>query len=128
MSFKSNFKKLRTERKTVLCVGLDPALPKQRNNSIIPSKYLVNEDENEARLNFCFDIIDEVYESALAIKPNQQYVFGFTKNQHQKLTRYIHEKGLLTILDYKLNDIGETVASAIFHLSEVRTEKGEAEN
>jgi len=118
MSFQRSFKKLRTEKKTVLCVGLDPALPQQRKEAVIPSRYLKVHEENEARLNFCLDIIDAVSESAIAVKPNQQYIFGFTKKQHQKLTGYSRKKDLLTVLDYKLNDIGDTVASAIFHLSE----------
>jgi orotidine 5'-phosphate decarboxylase subfamily 2 len=118
MSFPIRFEKLKNERNSVLCVGLDPALPAQRKDAVISSKYLKNVDENEARLNFCLDMIDAVHESSIAVKPNQQYVFGFTKKDHQQLTNYSRKNGLISILDYKLNDIGETVASAIFHLSD----------
>jgi orotidine 5'-phosphate decarboxylase subfamily 2 len=118
MSFTDRFGSLRKERKTVLCVGLDPALPSQRTEAVIPGKYALETDENKARLDFCLGMIDLVCESALAIKPNQQYVIGFTKKDHKQLTDYARKKGLLSILDYKLNDIGETVASGIFHLSD----------
>jgi len=69
-------------------------------------------------LDFCFDILEKTKDYAIAAKPNQQYVIGFTKNQHQKLTRMIRKSGLLSILDYKLNDINETAESGIFHLVE----------
>lgn len=117
MSFRDRFIDLRKERKTFLCVGLDPALPNQRKEMIIPKNYS-DFDENEARLKFCLDIIDNVADYAIAVKPNQQYLFGFTKKQHQKLTNSVRKKGLLSILDYKLNDIGSTIESAIFHISE----------
>lgn len=118
MSFIERFIRLREEKNSVLCVGVDPALPKQRENRTIPKKYVDTYDENEARLNFCLDIIDMVKDSAVAIKPNQQYVFGFTKKQHKRLTDAIKKNDMLSILDYKLNDISDTVESAVFHLSE----------
>lgn len=118
MRFRERFTKLLRERNTVLCVGVDPALPKQRKTNVIPKKYITGKDENEARLDFCLDIVDMVRNYAIAVKPNQQYVFGFTKREHQRLTDLIRKRDMLSILDYKLNDISDTVASAIFHLSE----------
>jgi orotidine-5'-phosphate decarboxylase len=117
MSFRDRYAHLRKKKSSVLCVGVDPALPRQRRDSTIPEKYLVK-DENEARLNFCHDIIDLVEDYAVAIKPNQQYIFGFTKEQHQKLTAHIKKSNMLSILDYKLSDISDTVASAIFQITE----------
>lgn len=118
MSFREKFVSLRRERKTILCVGIDPALPTQRKEKTIPSKYVDLENENESRLSFCLDIIDLVKDSTLAIKPNQQYIFGFTKNHHRALTDSIRRNGMLSILDYKLNDISDTAESGIFHISE----------
>ena len=118
MSFRDRFKRLRDERGTILCVGIDPALPRQREDKTIPEKYLEINDENEARLNFCLDIIELVKDNAVAIKPNQQYIFGFTKKEHRLLTDSIRKSGMLSILDYKLNDISDTIKSAIFHLAE----------
>jgi len=118
MSFRDRFIRLRNDKNTLLCVGIDPALPRQRKDKTIPQKYLDVDDENEARFNFCLDIIEMVKDYALAMKPNQQYIFGFTKEQHKKLTDSIREGNMLSVLDYKLNDISDTVESAIFHISE----------
>jgi orotidine 5'-phosphate decarboxylase subfamily 2 len=106
------------EKESILCVGLDPALPRQRSQNTIPKKYLEKKDENEARLEFCLDIIDQTKDFCCAYKPNQQYVWGFTKNQHKKLTTAIHDANAIAILDYKLNDIGATTESALFHIHE----------
>jgi len=118
MSFRDRFIESRKEKGTVLCVGIDPALPRQREVSTIPERYTEVDDENEARLDFSLDIIDMVKDYAVAVKTNQQYIFGFTRKQHQALTRSIGDAGMLSILDYKLNDIGDTAESAIFHISE----------
>lgn len=105
-------------KNSILCVGLDPALPKQRSQNTISGKYLQKADENEARLQFCLDIIDQTKDFCCAYKPNQQYLWGFTKNQHKTLTKAIHNAAALSILDYKLNDIGATIDSALFHIHE----------
>ncbi len=118
MSFLEKFLRLHEEKNSILCVGLDPAVPNQRKSKTIPRKYMECDDENEARLNFCLDIIDAVKDYSVAMKPNQQYIFGFTKDQHQQLTDSIRKAGMLSILDYKLNDIGESIKSAIFHIAE----------
>lgn len=103
--------------KGILCTGLDPALPGQRKDNVIPSKYLEHRGP-DARLDFCLDIIDQTSEFSAAFKPNQQYIMGFTRKQHQTLTRAIQEHDSISILDYKLNDIGDTVESALFHIHE----------
>ncbi len=110
--------RLARSKRSVLCVGLDCALPRQRGSNIIPARYLQAGDENEARLQFCLDIVDKVKDYAVAGKPNQQYVLGFTKEQHRTLTEAIRRSQMVSILDYKLNDIGDTVESGIFHLAE----------
>ena len=106
------------EKDSILCVGLDPALPRQRSQNVITKKYLEEADENEARLEFCLDIIDQTGDFCCAYKPNQQYVWGFTKNQHKMLTTAIQKADAIPILDYKLNDIGATIESALFHTHE----------
>jgi len=106
----------RREKRSILCVGLDPALPGQRNNNTIPNKYLRDKDENGARLNFCLHIIESVAEYCSAFKPNMQYVLGWTGEDHHRLTKAIHEAGAVSILDCKLGDIGDTVASALYHI------------
>ena len=106
------------EKDSILCVGLDPALPRQRSQNTIPRKYVKETDEDQARLEFCLDIIDQTGDLCCAYKPNQQYVWGFTKKQHKRLTTAIHKADAIPILDYKLNDIGATTESALFHIHE----------
>jgi len=103
-------------KNSVLCVGLDPALPSQRSSNVVPSRYANQRDENKSRLDFCLSLVEETSPYCIAFKPNQQYVAGFTSNDHRSLTNAIESAGCFSILDYKLNDIGDTVESAIFHI------------
>ncbi len=107
------------EKRSTLCIGLDPALPRQRERWTIPSRYVeIFHDDNDARVHFCLDIIDQTHDYAVAYKVNVHYVFGLTKNDHRRLVEYIHKHGAIAILDLKLNDIEDTVESAIFHVAE----------
>ena len=103
------------EKESVLCIGLDPALPEQRSRFVIPSKYLRERDDSEARLEFCLDIIEKVADFCVAAKPNEQYLHGFTSQQHRKLTDSIRDHGLISIYDCKLGDVRDTAESAIFY-------------
>ena len=114
--FTDKFSTLVEEKSSILCVGLDPALPTQRSKDVISKEYLKNIDDNEARLNFCLDIVEITKDYCCAFKPNQQYVAGFTRTHHQKITSAIRKANAISILDYKLNDIGDTVESALFHI------------
>ena len=106
----------RSEKRSAMCVGLDPALPGQRSSNVVPAKYLDGEDENGARLSFCHDIVELTAEYSCAYKPNQQYVLGWTGEDHRRLTKAIHEAGAVSVLDCKLSDIGDTIDSALYHL------------
>lgn len=120
LAFAEYFKKLLEEKRTNLCIGLDPALPEQRSDNVIPRKYLdeANGDENKARLNFCLDIIDDTAEFSLAAKPNDQYIRGFTKQDHRLLSSFIRKHNLISIYDCKLGDIGDTAESNLFWIHE----------
>jgi len=117
MSFRERLGALASEKDTVLCVGLDPALPSQRAKNVISTRYLEGRDENAARLAFCLDIIEETDDFCCAYKPNQQYVAGFTSSEHNELTKAIRRAGAVSILDYKLSDIGDTLESALYHFA-----------
>jgi len=103
-------------KNSVLCVGLDPALPLQRSSNVLPPRFGSERDENKSRLDFCLSLVEETSPYCIAFKPNQQYVAGFTSNDHRSLTDTIKASGCFSILDYKLNDIGDTVESAVFHI------------
>lgn len=91
-------------------------MPEQRPKQVIPQSFLNDSDENELRLRFCLEIIKETKDFGSAYKPNQQYIAGFSKEHHQKLTHAIREVHAISILDYKLNDIGDSINSALYHI------------
>jgi orotidine 5'-phosphate decarboxylase subfamily 2 len=113
--FLLKLKRAQVEKDSVLCVGLDPALPSQRSKDTIPESYLCLMDENEARLKFCLHILEETSDYACAFKANLHYLAGFRAQDHQALTKAIRDSGALSILDCKLNDISDTMEAAIFH-------------
>jgi orotidine 5'-phosphate decarboxylase subfamily 2 len=112
--FQEKVREAQRRKDTILCVGLDPALPGQRKGQVIPDKYL-GADENLSRLQFCLDTIEQTSEYASVYKPNYQYVAGLTAQDHRRLVATIKKAGALAILDCKTNDIGDTLDSALFH-------------
>lgn len=116
--FAVRLQELSEEKDSILCVGLDPALPRQRSKHTIPPGYLSGTDENAAKLNFCTDILELTADFCVAAKANEQYLRGLTAEDHRRLSRFIRDMGLLSIYDCKLGDIGDTAESAIFHISE----------
>lgn len=114
-TFVQRFEDTLQANNSILCIGLDPALPEQRKMNVLPAKYLRMKDENGARLNFCLDILDQTADFCVAAKPNEQYLRGFTTKDHKKLTDSIRRHGLLSIYDCKLGDIRDTAESALFY-------------
>ncbi len=112
MTFSSLVEKTLAERETVLCLGLDPAVPEQRPSETIPKTSTGS--DSEQRLDFCLEMIENLADMIAAVKPNEQYLFGFTLMDHQAITRTAAKQGLVTILDCKLGDIGDTVQSKLF--------------
>lgn len=114
--FTARLVRLMNEKDSLLCVGLDPALPGQRRSQTIAREYPKRKDENQARLAFCLEMIDKTKDFCSAFKPNQQYIAGFTRKDHVELTSAIRKADAVSILDYKLNDIGDSMESALFHI------------
>ncbi len=117
-NFINRFEERLNEKNSILCVGLDPALPEQRDQNTIPLKYFEKGCNSELRLNFCLDMLDLVADFCVAAKPNEQYLRGFTSKQHQKLANSIRNHGLISIYDCKLGDIGGSVKSALFYYNQ----------
>jgi orotidine-5'-phosphate decarboxylase len=115
-SFKEIVKESIKEKKSILCASLDPALPTQREKDVISVRYLSLGDDSAARLSFCLDLIDEISDLCAAVKVNEQYVKGFSLNQHKALTNEAFKAGLASIYDLKLGDIGDSVEAALFHV------------
>jgi orotidine-5'-phosphate decarboxylase len=105
------------EKGSFININLDPALPKQRNENVVPDRY-VSKDDAETLLNFSLDIIEQVSDYCCSIKPNTQYYLGHT-DILEKIVKKIHEEGMLAILDHKLSDIGSTNSSALYWIKEM---------
>jgi len=115
MTFFQDVAKLQKERKTLLCVGLDPDLKRfpegmpQEPKSIFPF--------NKA-------IIDATADLACTFKPNIAFYEEHGDEGREALRKtiaYVHDKGIPLILDAKRADIGNTgeaYARAIFNIWE----------
>lgn len=107
--------KARDEKNSVLCVGLDPAVPGQRPENTIPREYFKGKGEGEGVLEFCLKIIEETSDHACAIKANAQYIlFAMNVEQMKTLNKAAHDRGVISILDSKLSDIGPSNQSSLY--------------
>ena len=97
------------KKNSILCVGLDPALPSQRENYVMPT---------DDRIAFMKSIIYDVAPYASAIKMNRQYLIGLSVDELRQLNILIHQQDMISIIDHKLGDIGSSNASAIFWFKE----------
>jgi len=102
------YRRIRYEKDSILCVGLDPAAENF-------SQEAISEKPGETILNFCLDIIENTSQYACAYKPNSQFLlFALDFKQLRELNKKIHERGCISILDHKLSDIGSTNLSAFY--------------
>jgi len=103
--FLQKYLKAREEKNSILCIGLDPALPSLRKDNVMP---------NNDIMGFCTNIIEKTSPYACAFKANSQYIlFDLSMEQLQELNQKIHKAGSLSILDHKLSDIGSSNLAAI---------------
>jgi orotidine-5'-phosphate decarboxylase len=115
--FYEKYLKATKQKGSFININLDPALPKQRKENVVPSRYVSKEDA-ETLLNFSLDIIEQVSDYCCSIKLNTQYYLGHTEVL-KKIAEKIHEEGMLAILDHKLSDIGSSNGSAIYWIKEM---------
>jgi orotidine-5'-phosphate decarboxylase len=109
--FYEQYLKATKEKDSFININLDPALPNQRSDNVVPERY-VSDDDAETLLNFSLDIIEQVGDYCCSIKPNTQYYLGHT-DILAKIVKKTHQEGMLAILDHKLSDIGATNGSAL---------------
>ena len=95
------------DKKSVVCMGLDPRLEKEGE---IPQYLIKNlEDPNQIILEFNKSLIDGVCDLIPVIKPQIAFYEKYDALKSLKDTiKYAHKKDLLVILDSKRNDIGST--------------------
>ncbi|MDH5483585.1 MAG: orotidine 5'-phosphate decarboxylase [Candidatus Bathyarchaeota archaeon] len=115
--FYEKYLKATKEKNSFININLDPALPTQRRNQVIPDKF-VSEEDSDTVLNFSLDIIEQASDYCCSVKPNTQYFLGALPILRRVVNK-IHDEGMIAILDHKLSDIGSTNDSAIFWISEM---------
>ena len=95
------------DKRSVVCMGLDPRLDKEGE---IP-QFLINEleDPNKIILEFNKTLIDNTYDLIPVIKPQIAFYEKYEAlNALKETIKYAHKNDLLVILDSKRNDIGAT--------------------
>jgi orotidine-5'-phosphate decarboxylase len=95
------------DKRSVVCMGLDPRMDKEGEIPI----FLINELENpnEIILEFNKTLIDNTYDLIPVIKPQIAFYEKYEAlNALKETIKYAHKKDLLVILDSKRNDIGST--------------------
>jgi len=95
------------DKRSVVCMGLDPRLDKEGE---IPH-FLINEleDPNKIILEFNKTLIDNTCDLIPVIKPQIAFYEKYEAlNALKETIKYAHKKDLLVILDSKRNDIGAT--------------------
>lgn len=101
------------DKRSVVCMGLDPRLDKEGE---IP-QFLINEleDPNKIILEFNKTLIDNTYDLIPVIKPQIAFYEKYEAlNALKETIKYAHKNDLLVILDSKRNDIGATSEAYAF--------------
>jgi orotidine-5'-phosphate decarboxylase len=105
------------EKKSVVCMGLDPRMDKEGE---IP-KYLIEEikDPNKIIIEFNKILIENTYDLIPVIKPQIAFYEKYDAFDALKETiKLAHKNDLLVILDAKRNDIGSTSEAYAYSLFE----------
>ncbi|MFX1310427.1 MAG: orotidine-5'-phosphate decarboxylase [Promethearchaeota archaeon] len=115
MNFIEDLIQLIDEKKSVVCMGLDPRMDHEGE---IP-QYLIEEleDTNKIITEFNKILIENTYDLIPVIKPQIAFYEKYEALDALKQTlNFAHKKGLLTILDAKRNDIGSTSEAYAYSL------------
>ena len=109
-SFRERLERLAAERRSVLCIGLDP------RPELFPDELFRGVRDGPAGLaraieRFCTGIVEAAGEHAVAVKP--QLAFFEQAGHHglaaaERVSAFARERGLLVIADGKRGDIGST--------------------
>ncbi len=115
MNFIEDLIQLINDKKSVVCMGLDPRMD---NEGEIP-QYLIKElkEPNKIILEFNKTLIDNIYDLIPVIKPQIAFYEKYEAlNALKETIKYAHKNGLLVILDAKRNDIGSTSEAYAYSL------------
>ena len=118
MNFIKNLIQSVHEKKSVVCMGLDPRMEKEGE---IPHFLIEDlEEPNNIILEFNKTLIDSAYDLIPVIKPQIAFYEKYEALDALKETiKYAHKKDLLVVLDSKRNDIGSTSEAYAYSMFEV---------
>jgi len=112
--FVERYNELSREKKSFLCVGLDPATRAIRDKYVVPQPLIDKYGVAEGLERFCIDFIKAVAPYTPIIKPNAQFlVYALSFNGMKAIADAIHEGNCLALLDCKLSDIGTTMDAGL---------------
>ena len=118
MNFIKNLIQSVHEKKSVVCMGLDPRMEKEGEIPHFLIKDL--EEPNNIILEFNKTLIDSAYDLIPVIKPQIAFYEKYEALDALKETiKYAHKKDLLVVLDSKRNDIGSTSEAYAYSMFEV---------
>ncbi|MBN1217086.1 MAG: orotidine-5'-phosphate decarboxylase [Candidatus Lokiarchaeota archaeon] len=118
MSFISNLITVIKEKKSVVCMGLDPQL--EGVNRIPECLIEQYNNPNDIILNFNKELIEKTYDLIPIIKPQIAFYEKYDAlNALKETIKFAHKKDLLVLLDSKRNDIGATSEAYAFSNYEV---------
>lgn len=95
------------KKNSLLCVGIDPAVEKEREEYILPNGI--------SKTDWCISVIRSVAPYSAAIKINRNYIKDLSQNETRSIVQCIHDHGMLAIDDSKLCDIGDSNEMGLIH-------------
>ncbi len=107
MDFRQKWLDAVQRKKSLLCVGIDPAEAAQRHGNQMP--------EGVSKTEWTRTIIEAVAPYTAAIKLNRNYFKDISREAMRSLNDRIHALGMVSIDDSKLADIGDTNDAGIYH-------------
>ncbi len=118
--FVEKYYELSREKKSFLCIGLDPATEAFRDKYVVPQPLINKYGVAGGIERFCVDFVKAVAPYTPIIKPNAQFlVYPLGYNGLKAIVGAIHEGGCLALLDCKLSDVGTTMDAALHWIGEL---------
>ncbi len=118
--FVEKYYELSREKKSFLCVGLDPVTRAIREKYVVPQPLIEKHGVARGLEKFCIDFVEAVAPYTPIIKPNAQFlVYALSFDGLKTIADAIHDGGCLGLLDCKLSDIGTTMDAGLHWIGEL---------
>lgn len=118
--FLRKYYRLSREKKSFLCIGLDPAPPSMRERFVVPKHLVERQGLRGGIKRFCLEVIRAVAPYTSIIKPNAEYILPLLSFEDLRdIVETIKSCGCLALLDAKLTDIESTNATSLYWIDEM---------